>query len=338
MGRAFSEAIGAELTGAPGIRVIGSAQLHSFDAALGVRPVSAPGVSAERDLALAAGATRIAYGEYAVRAGRIEARLSIEDPRTGKTIRVLTASAAVGDVLGAASELARGISSRAVPYPTRSQAALREYAEALEAQDPAATGGRLEAALSADPDFGAAYRSLAHLKAGHGDRAGGLDILQRGLARGNAIGQVERARLEVEAAGLGDDAGARRAALGALAKLQPDDPQVWRALADTAMNGHSYGEAVEAYRKALALETEDVAALNQLGYAAAYAGDLKAALEALGRYQTLRPADPNALDSMGDVNLIAGHLREAETLYLEAVGRTRISRGAATASKPPWRA
>jgi Flp pilus assembly protein TadD len=318
MGRGFSETIGAELNGAPGIRVIGSAQLHGFDAALGVRPVSAPGVSAERDLALAAGATRIAYGVYAVRAGRIEARLSMEDPGTGKMVRVATASAAAGDVLGAAAELARGISGHAGPYPTRSQAALREYAEALESQDPAATAQRLEAALSADPDFGMAYRSLAHLKAGHGDRAGAFDEIKRGLARGNALGEVERARMEVEAASLGDDPRERRTALATLAKLQPDDPQVWRALADTAVSGHSYGEAVNAYRKALALDREDVAALNQLGYAAAYAGDLKTALEALGRYQTLRPADPNALDSMGDVNLIAGRLREAEGFYLEA--------------------
>ena len=223
MGRAFSEAIGAELTGAPGIRVIGSAQLHSFDAALGVRPVSAPGVSAERDLALAAGATRIGYGEYAVRAGRIEARLSMEDSGTGKMTGVLTASAPADNMLGAAMELARGISGRAAEYPTRSQAALRDYATALEAQD-AATAGHLEAAVSADPNFGAAYRSLAHLKAAHGDRAEALNVLKRGLARGNAIGEVERARLEVEAASLGDDPVARRKALAALARLQPDDP------------------------------------------------------------------------------------------------------------------
>jgi hypothetical protein len=32
----------------------------------------------------------------------------------------------------------------------------------------------------------------------------------------------------------------------------------------------------------------------------------------------LRPNDPNALDSLGDLNLLQGHLREAEDLYLQA--------------------
>jgi len=320
MGRALSEAIGTELTGIPGMRVIGSAQLHSLDGALGIRPASAPGVSAERDLALAAGANRIGYGDYDVRADRLEARLAIEDPRTGRMVETIAASAPSGDVLGAAASLARQLSRYASAYPTRSQAALREYAMALEAQGPG-TAAHLEAAISADPAFGPAYRTLAHLEIGSGDRSGALATLQRGLARGGAIGPVERARLEAEAASLGGDLGASRRALAALARLQPEDPLVWRSLADAAMNGRAYGEAVESFRKALALEPEDVAALNQLGYAAAYAGDLNAAMEALRRYQKLRPSDPNALDSMGDVNLITGRLREAETFYLEAAGK-----------------
>jgi tetratricopeptide (TPR) repeat protein len=321
MGRALSEVVATELTGIRGMRVIGSSQLHGLDGALGVRPASAPGVSAERDLALAAGANRIGYGDYAMRAGHLEARLEIEDPRTGKMVETVAASAPSGDVLGAAASLARQLSSHASGYPTRSQAALREYATALEAQASAGTAAHLEAAISADPDFGPAYRTLAHLEIGGGDRAGALATLQHGLARGSAIGPVERARLEAEAASLGADPGASRRALAALARLQPEDPMVWRSLADAAMNGHAYGEAVESFRKTLALEPEDVAALNQLGYAAVYAGDLKTAMEALRSYRKLRPSDPNALDSMGDVNLIAGHLREAEAFYLEAAGK-----------------
>src|SRR5581483_11856069 len=42
------------------------------------------------------------------------------------------------------------------------------------------------------------------------------------------------------------------------------------------------------------------------------------AMDALRRYQSLRPEDPNALDSMGDVNLLLGRLGDAERFYLEA--------------------
>jgi tetratricopeptide (TPR) repeat protein len=41
-------------------------------------------------------------------------------------------------------------------------------------------------------------------------------------------------------------------------------------------------------------------------------------MDALRRYQSLRPADRNPLDSMGDVNLLHGRLREAENFYLDA--------------------
>jgi tetratricopeptide (TPR) repeat protein len=317
MGRALSEVIGTELAGAGNVRVIGSAQLHGLDGVLGVRPVSAPGVSAERDLALAAGANRIGYGDYTVRAGRIEARLAIEDPGTGKTVQVVTASAAAGDVLGAASALVHEVSARATVYATRSQAALREYAMALEAKGEADVSGRLEAAIAADPNFGAPYQTLAHLKIARGDRAGALATLQQALARGG-IGAIDRARLEVEAASLGGDPAARRQSLAALARLEPADPAVWRALGETALNGRDYGVAVQSFRQALALDPEDVAALNQLGYAATYAGDLAAGIQALETYRKLRPNDPNALDTMGDANLIAGRLGEAERFYLEA--------------------
>ena len=51
-GRALSEIISAELAGAGKPRVISSASLHAFDRVLGVRPVSAPGISAESNQAL----------------------------------------------------------------------------------------------------------------------------------------------------------------------------------------------------------------------------------------------------------------------------------------------
>jgi tetratricopeptide (TPR) repeat protein len=89
-------------------------------------------------------------------------------------------------------------------------------------------------------------------------------------------------------------------------------------VADTASGRRQYPQAVAAYERALTIEPEDAAVWNQLGYVAAYAGNPDLALNALRRYQALRPTDPNPLDSMGDVSLIAGRLKEAEAFYLEA--------------------
>jgi tetratricopeptide (TPR) repeat protein len=84
------------------------------------------------------------------------------------------------------------------------------------------------------------------------------------------------------------------------------------------MSRHDYRQAEDAYGHALELEPESANLLNELGYAATYAGDFDAGLAALGHYRQLHPNDPNALDSLGDLNFISGHLREAEDLYLQA--------------------
>ena len=96
-------------------------------------------------------------------------------------------------------------------------------------------------------------------------------------------------------------------------------------------------QAVAEYRKALEIEPEDPAALNQLGYAEAYAGDLARRYGRLRRYQALRPAEANPLDSLGDVNLMSGRLSEAESFYTEAAARPQVLSGAVDCSRPRWR-
>jgi tetratricopeptide (TPR) repeat protein len=140
---------------------------------------------------------------------------------------------------------------------------------------------------------------------------------------------LERARIAVLAADLHANPAAKESALLALAKLESVNSGTWQLLADLAMNRHDYKQAEDAYRQASELETGNVSLLNRLGYAATYAGDPEAGLAALRRYRQLRPTDPNAIDSLGDLNLIGGHLHEAEELYLEAnkVGPNFFSTG-----------
>jgi Flp pilus assembly protein TadD len=54
---------------------------------------------------------------------------------------------------------------------------------------------------------------------------------------------------------------------------------VWRQIAEAATGRREHRAAVEAYRKASAVEPRDASLLNALGYAAASAGDLQAATE-----------------------------------------------------------
>ncbi|HJZ98342.1 MAG TPA: tetratricopeptide repeat protein, partial [Candidatus Solibacter sp.] len=310
-GRALSDVLTKQLDGIP------AAKLHSFDRLLGPRPISAPGISTEAAEALAAGATRVGYGEFTVRNGKLETRLTLEDLRTYKMVKVVEAVVPAGDVLGAAAPLARQISATVKPYDTHNPEALHHYTEALESQASERTERELDQAIAADPDFPAPYTPLAQSRLQRQDRTGAIAILEQGIAR-TGIAEAQRARFESEIAQVRGDTRARATALAKLSKLEPKDLDVWRALAQTSMAYHDYPQARNAYDKASALAPEDADLLNQLGYAATQSGDLDAGVAALKRYRTMRPKDANALDSLGDVHLIAGKLSQAESYYLEA--------------------
>jgi Flp pilus assembly protein TadD len=319
MGRAFAQIITRDLAPDRSIYAIPFERLHNGEVALGVRPAKAPGISAERSLALGAGANRLGYGEYWVRGGRLEARLTFEDPQSQKMVRVIQGSAPTVDPLLVALALARQIARPADAYPTRNLVALEAYCEGLESGDAATESRFLEAAIAADPDFLPPYYLLAQLRVRQQDRAGALTLLER--AQGDKQPGLDRARGRFLIADLRGDSTAALESLGAWSKLAPNDPEIWHSLGQESMAHHQYTQATQAFEKALNIEPDDIDALNRLGYAAAYSGQLDTAMNALQRYQARRPADANPLDSMGDANLLLGRLRDAENLYLQAAKR-----------------
>ena len=317
MGRALSELVAGQLTGRPNRYAISSGTLHALSRAAGTRPNAAPGVSAESDLALAAGANRVGYGEFAVRGGRLEARLFLEDLPAHKYAQAISASGAAGDAIAVADSLARQIAPDAVPPVAHSNEAVRDYVNALEGGAPGDIMRDAAASIAADPGFTPAYRLLAEWKAlEERDTAGALELLD--TAAQHASSPLERARVHLQSAGLRNDVPGRRAALAELANADPGNPDQWRILAETGFAAHAYAEAAAAFRKQLALDPDNRAAWNMLAYASANAGDLPAAVEALRHYQAADPQNPNPIDSLGDVHLIAGRLREAEQFYLAA--------------------
>jgi Tfp pilus assembly protein PilF len=315
MGRAFSEILTECLAGEPETYAIPSNKLHAHERALGPRPVSAPGISAERDLALAAGATRLGYGEYFTAGGRLRARLTVEEVDSGR-LRVYTADAQPADVISAASGLCRQAWGVSRPYSTNQPSAVQAYVAVLESGDEEIIDESLGQAIAADPNFAPPYRLLAQTKAQAQDRAGAARIIEAALA--HPLQPSARARFELMDAELRNDRAARLRALQSLVKLEPSDPDGWRSLAELRNAEHQYAAAAAAYSKALAIEPQDPATLNQMAYALAYAGDLSAALDTLNRYRSLRPTDANADDSLGDAYLLYGRFRDAEQSYLSA--------------------
>lgn len=317
MGRAFSEIISTELEGAPGTYSINSVSLHSVDASTGPRPITAPGISAERRLALGSGATRIGYGQFVARKDGLQARLVLEDAGTGKMSAAVSVSVGAGDVVAAASALAAKIASGTDPYGTRSAAVVKTCMGVLESGNLAGSAADLERAVAADPDFGLVYRQLAQAKMQLKDPDGAVAVLKQALGRGNSIRPVERARIQLDLTTIRPDSAARSAALAELTKAAPNNPAAWRELGALSVSRHEYQQAVAAYQRATTIIPEDPDSWNQLGYAAAYAGDVATSANALRKYQSLQPNNANPLDSLGDASLLAGRLKEAEGYYLE---------------------
>lgn len=322
MGRAAPEVVAFELTGANTVHVITLGSLHELDRVLGPRPASAPGISTEVSEALAAGATRVLYGQISRPRDLLRIDASLYDARTLRVERTFTVDGpAAGGMLPLADSLAKQLGGGVRPFDTRSEIALREYAQALEAADAAKTAEALDRALVADPNFGAAYLAQARLAIGQRNATEAERILALARSRGDAIPELDRARLAAVAAGLHGDPGEVATALEPLARLTPADPALFRQLAQADLNRRQFSAAVASYQKAAVLQPDDPILWNQVAYAQLYAGDLAGALQSLTRYAKLRPADANPLDSMGDAYYAFNRFAEAEKNYKDAYAK-----------------
>jgi len=319
MGRAVSEVLSADLAGSRNVYLISFSALHASDRALGPRPLTAPGISAERPAALLSGANRILYGRISRTAGRLRLDAAIFDPSRSTLERTLAAGGGEpAGIIRLSDSLAIELAATRRPFETQNTQALREYCAGLESGGSAEAAAAFSQAIKADPDFGRALAAWAQLEAARNDKAEAQRILALASAQGRSISELDRARLAAIAAEIGGDTALRARALESMARLNPADMSLLRELAQAHLNARQYAAAARDLTSALALQPDDAALLNQLGYAYMYAGNLAAATQALDRYRRLRPADPNALDSLGDVNFGLGEFAKAEQYYRQA--------------------
>jgi tetratricopeptide (TPR) repeat protein len=302
VGRAASEVLITQIGAIP------SAALRAANESLGRRAVGSPGVSAELTGALLAGATRILTGYFEARNnGELTFHVVEEDAKTGKRLNDLSAQNA--SVLAACNSLAKQIDSKAKPFPTGSDAALRAYVEGAESETSAA--GYFQTAIDADPKFSDAYLAWGEFSLARRD----AETVDRVLAQAKArkLEPAVVAKLELAAATVHNDPKARTAALERMVEAEPANLTAIEALGGAQMASHRFAEAAATFAKASPELKPEL--LNLKAYALMYSGDEKGALEAIRKFRTLRPQDPNAIDSEGDINFYFGHFADAERLY-----------------------
>jgi tetratricopeptide (TPR) repeat protein len=268
--------------------------------------------------AFASRPTHIIHGYISAR-GRAHA--AVEDATTHRI--VAEASASGPSAAAIAQELARRIEPSARPLNI-SDEALRAFSE-----------GSFERAASLEPAFGAAYTGWATAALAKGDRAAAEKAIAAGLARGESIGALERAQLQLAAARLSGDRAATRRALLSLTQAAPADAAAFRALAPIDTGRRSFADAARWYDEAIARDP-DPDLYNAAAYVRAYGGDLEGAVNRIEIYRRLRPNEANPLDSRGEIHYHLGRFAEAERDFLASFEKDPSFLGGAALYKAAW--
>jgi tetratricopeptide (TPR) repeat protein len=145
-----------------------------------------------------------------------------------------------------------------------------------------------------------------------------MEVLRQGAARPTLADSADRAQVVSELSALSGDRGSLAAALEKQAQTLGSDAQAWARASEAWIRAQRPDQAEKVLTQALKLTPAIPEYLNQLAYARAYQGNVQGATAALDQYRKLRPGDPNALDSMGDVYYFNSRFVEASGFYREA--------------------
>ena len=313
IGRAATELLSSSLSTAMDGVVLTPSSFARVAKALGPRPATAPGISAQRQEAVAAGANHIVSGYIEQVGGTLRLHAADEDLTSGKITRVVSGSGS--QPVAALMALAKQLSPTAKPFATGDSEALRLYSAALEST-PATGTGLLEQALRKDPNFGPAWVLLAAIKVAGSDAAGARETIA--AARTHNLTELDKASLDVQTASLTGNPQAKTAALKKLTALTPGDTTLLQAVADSETKAGAFVDAAADWRRLAELLPADADAWNQLGYNQSWAGNYAAAVVAHQQYARLRPNEANPLDSLGDVQFMNRKYAEAAKSYLAA--------------------
>lgn len=234
--------------------------------------------------------------------GGLKVNFEIEDTAL---LRVEPVTSTAGSLLAAVDDLAHRFDPQARGFSTSNAAAADAWGQ-----------GEFERAVGLDPDFGVGWLAWARSLAQSGKSADALAVADRALARQTLRSEWNRAQLRVLIATIRKDVPGRAAALTDLAKLAPADTGALMAAAEAHNLARNFQAAADLYRKALAADPSNANAMNLLGYAEGYAGNVDAARKIFEEYGKRPGSRVNSHDSLGEVYFMNGRFHEAEREFL----------------------
>jgi tetratricopeptide (TPR) repeat protein len=170
-------------------------------------------------------------------------------------------------------------------------------------------------ALKIDPEFVLA-------RAYHGQAvpgADGLKEMESAAAAAAALPEPERVLIQGMTAGRRGDFPAAKTAYTRLTEVMPSEWRGHYLLGQQLLLEQKYADAMQALKKATALNAGAGGAQNMLGYAAFRQGDVDGAIAAFTEYARILPQEPNPQDSLGEALMGAGRFKEAEAAFQKAL-------------------
>lgn len=210
---------------------------------------------------------------------------------------------------------ARKIISPRLPVTTKSTVARQRFEKgmrALEYLRRAEAVDDLRSAVKADPDFVQALILISHLS--H-DPEEQRSTLERAKKLAPRVSSSERLLVDWLSGVQEDNYVPAIAAMNDLLGRYPQDKRLLFLAGRWLIHQERYPQGIVILQRAIGLDSDYPAALNELGYAYAYTGDFDKGIGAMERYVELEPEQPNPHDSYAEILRLAGKFDAALEQY-----------------------
>jgi tetratricopeptide (TPR) repeat protein len=222
-------------------------------------------------------------------------------------------------VVGGHARPAHRHPARLLPITTKSPEARKLFQQAMVNMENLRTEWALagwRAAAKKDPTCAQAQILVAYLTQDPAEEMGALEAAKKLEPKATA---GERLLIEWLSGVRESRYVPAIAAMNDLLSMYPEDRRVAFLAGRWMIQQGRYDHGEMLLERAISLHPDYPAAVNELGYAYAFTGEFKKALEMMDRYVTLQPAEPNPQDSYAEVLRLSGDFSGALEHYRKAL-------------------
>ncbi|HKS72159.1 MAG TPA: tetratricopeptide repeat protein [Terriglobales bacterium] len=238
--------------------------------------------------------------------------------RSGGLVLIIVACLAVGSEGAGAPPVHKILPSR-MPLTTSSAVARKRFEKGMQALEylrRAEAVDDFRSAVKADPNFAQALILISHLSHDPAEQQSTL-LRAKGLAP--KVSSSEQTLIQWLSGVQEDNYVPAIAAMNDLLARYPQDRRLLFLAGRWLIHQERYQQGIVILERAVALDPNYPAALNELGYAYAYSGDFDKGIAAMERYVALEPDQPNPHDSYGEILRLAGHFDAALEQYRTSI-------------------